>query len=194
MKNKNEKWKVIKNYKNIKNNYYEISSFGRIREKESKKILSISFDTKRYYHVSLRSNEKGKRITAKLHQLVFVHFGNKNDVYTYIHQDKNLYCINHKDGVKTNNHISNLELSTYKMNNIHAVNMNLTKKGEKSPKAKDWITNKKVEKICKLIENKASYNTIIKKLNLPDNKSTRYILIDIKRHKSWKHISSKYNF
>ena len=159
-----------------------------------KKILPVSFDTKGYYHVSLRSNTKGKRITAKIHQLVFIHFGKKSDVYKYTQQEKNLYCINHIDGIKTNNNIANLECVTYQVNNIHAVNMNLTKKGEDSPKAKDWISNKKVDEICMCIEQKMSYDNIINKLNLPNNKSTRQILIDIKRHKSWKHISSKYNF
>ena len=190
-----EDWKTI-TYKDIKRNKYEISSCGRIRNKNTKQILSMSFDSNGYYQSSFSTNKKKKRRTCKIHKLVFFHFGNIDDIQKYVdgNQEKPTYCINHINGIKTDNFIWNLECVTYTRNNIHAVEMGLTKKGEDAFKAKDWISNDLVENICKLLSEHYSYKDIIKKLNLDNGKSTKYILIDIKRRKSWKHISKKYIF
>ena len=67
--------------------------------------------------------------------------------------------VNHKDGNKSNNKLSNLELVTYKENAEHAVNNGLYITGEAHHKTK--LTYVQVKEIrSKYIKNKKGYNTI----------------------------------
>ncbi len=63
-----------------------------------------------YRRISL-TNEKGKRVGAEVHRLVYQAW--KGEI-------PKGYWINHLDGVKNNNHISNLEAGTPSSNHIHA--------------------------------------------------------------------------
>ena len=98
-----EEWKPIKDYN------YEVSSFGRVRNKCSKKLLSI-FDTNRegYLRVILFSNGKRKRFFV--HRLV---------AETFIPNSENKPQVNHKDGNKQNNNVENLEWVTCSENGLH---------------------------------------------------------------------------
>ena len=110
--NKNlELWKPIKNYEE----YYQISSFGKVRSLHKKpyKILKQSLRTE-YLGIQLNKNNKGK--TFSVHRLVATSFI-KNDDYAKI--------VNHIDGNKNNNHVLNLEWITYKENTKHAIVNNL---------------------------------------------------------------------
>jgi hypothetical protein len=62
----------------------------------------------------------GKTRTTNIHRLVAKSFI-KND-------DKTKIVVNHKDGNKLNNNVSNLEWCTYKENTQHALKNNLAKK------------------------------------------------------------------
>ena len=114
-----ETWKDIENYEG----YYQVSNLGRIKRLERKMIdnrnrifinkggiLKLKVGNSGYKYVNLSKNGKVKSKTV--HRLVGLAFlENKN----------NKRCINHKDGIKTNNNISNLEWVTYKENSIHAL-------------------------------------------------------------------------
>lgn len=94
-----EYWKVIPDY----DGKYLASNFGNIKNKITGNILSQFNDKDGYKMVSI--NSKPKRV----HRLVASAFlGNFPDLQ-----------INHKDGVKSNNNIINLEWCTCKENNIH---------------------------------------------------------------------------
>lgn len=101
-----ELWKPIKNYEN----YYQISSFGRIKSihKKPHKILKLSLRSE-YLGTQLNKNGKGK--TFSIHRLVSLSFFNNFD-------DRKI--VNHKDGNKLNNHVLNLECITQKENRKHA--------------------------------------------------------------------------
>jgi hypothetical protein len=102
-----EIWKRIEGYDD-----YEISNFGRVKSFKNKrnsygKILKPTSDTHGYLHVHLCKDEKVK--TAKIHQLVAIAFLNYKP-------DRVNSVVNHIDGNKTNNYLSNLEIVTSRKN------------------------------------------------------------------------------
>lgn len=120
--NKIEIWKDIEDYEGI----YQISTFGRVKSlarmiKNGAKeyyrkeiIMTLSYNYDGYYIITLHKNNIPR--TYKIHRLVAIYF---------IPNCKNKPVVNHLDGNKTNNHIDNLEWSTYKKNSNHAVDMRL---------------------------------------------------------------------
>src|SRR3989304_2472173 len=130
---KKETWKDIVGHEGR----YQISDLGRIKSlarfkkscygsksKISEKILSsILYKKTGYLMVTLRGGQR-KDKSLSIHRLVAKHF---------IFNLENKSCVNHKDGIKSNNNVSNLEWVSYKENFAHAVKNNLS--GDK------WIDN-----------------------------------------------------
>lgn len=83
--------------------------------KEDKRLLKGNLDSKGYLYVDLKNNKIRK--CPKIHRLVALAFiENNNPLFDQI---------NHIDGNKTNNHISNLEWCDSRMNQIHAIKTGL---------------------------------------------------------------------
>lgn len=107
--------KIIDGY----NNKYIITNTGKVFNnftgKEMKQKIVAG-----YKAVALRKFDNNKSIQTiyKIHKLVATYF---------IPNPKNFPIINHKDGNKLNNEISNLEWCTYKENIIHAIKTQLIK-------------------------------------------------------------------
>ena len=97
-----EEWKDIKGWEGV----YEISNLGNI--KRNGKTLKISVWSK--YKV-VRLHEKERTKTMYVHRLVAMNF---------IPNPENKPMINHKDGNKLNNEVSNLEWCTRQENEVHA--------------------------------------------------------------------------
>lgn len=99
-----EVWKDIKGYEGI----YQVSNLGRVKrigvyknqfkEWGSNRILKYATDKEGYLQVALSSN--GKSHTFKVHRLVSIAF---------IPNPKNLPQINHKNEIKSDNRVDNLE-------------------------------------------------------------------------------------
>ena len=104
-----EIWKDIKDYEG----YYEISSYGNVRNVKTKKILIGDQNNAGYRRVTLYTPIK-KRFF--IHRLVAQHFCEG--------YQENL-VVNHKDGNKLNNHYDNLEWVTRSENDLHAFKNNL---------------------------------------------------------------------
>ncbi len=118
-----EIWKPVKGYENI----YEVSNIGRVKSCERivirsngrkinfpEKIMKPSINHKGYEVIDLRKN--GKRECGFVHRLVGKAF---------IENPDNKKQINHKNGVKRDNNVDNLEWVTNKENVIHAYKNNL---------------------------------------------------------------------
>lgn len=78
------------------------------------KILGTKTNKFGYKEVAL--SKDGKTKTVLLHRLIAMHFVDNPD---------NLPCVNHKNGIKVDNRIENLEWCTRSQNTKHAYNNNL---------------------------------------------------------------------
>jgi len=120
---------------------YFISNLGRLKGRSGKIIKSYLNKRMGYHMVCLKPfGRKGKAKCIKISRLV---------AKAFIPNQKNLPCINHIDGNKQNNIVTNLEWCTYSENTIHAYKHNLVTihRGEDHPSSK--LTNKQVEWIRK---------------------------------------------
>ena len=99
-----ETWKEIAGYEGL----YEVSDLGRVKSLKygKEKILKPGKDTRGYLNVILFKDGKSKN--SKVHRLV---------AEAFIPNPNNLDTVNHKDEVKTNNTVTNLEWMSIKDNN-----------------------------------------------------------------------------
>ena len=95
---------------------YAVSNYGNVKNLRSDYILKSGKDMYGYPTVLLSKIGKKKRV--RVHDLV------ANSILPKV-EGKNY--VNHKDGIKHNNHIDNLEWCTQKENMQHAVKTGLIK-------------------------------------------------------------------
>lgn len=95
-------------------NEYLIFKDGRVFSKKSSKFMKKSSHTHGYLIVKLSQREIRKGYLV--HRLV---------AETFIDNPENHKTVNHIDGDKSNNHVSNLEWCSYAENNIHAHKLGL---------------------------------------------------------------------
>lgn len=149
IKKESEKWLPVYGAED----WYEVSNLGRVRSKDriiyksdktiqtlKGKNLSQSTSSNGYKMVGIRFKNGVRNVTV--HKLVAEAFILKSAVPKKM-------CINHIDGVKSNNKFSNLEVVTYQQNQLHAFKTNLCKNiGENHCNAKFKTSD--VEKIREL--------------------------------------------
>jgi hypothetical protein len=131
-----EEWKNIKGYEG----YYQISNLGNLKalsrevrhpnggvRKTKERISQGSTDGKGYKVATLSKEGNSERVL--IHRLVALAF---------LKNKYNLPVINHKDGVKHNNKVNNLEWSTYQHNIQHSFNnkLQVVPKGENNKLAR----------------------------------------------------------
>lgn len=97
-----EVWKDIPNFKGI----YQVSSLGNVKNFKKNKIINGYYDKAGYKRICLYKN--GKRYYPFVHRLV---------AEAFIPNPNNYPSINHKNEIKDDNIISNLEWCTIKYNN-----------------------------------------------------------------------------
>jgi hypothetical protein len=146
-----EIWKEVLGYEGI----YQVSNIGRIKNMPRKfvpfeRIRKNCLDSDGYGLIILYYEGTAK--TKKVHRLV---------AQAFIPNPLNLPEVNHKNGVKTDNRVENLEWVTKKQNNEHAIRMGLiTPKGSQNYNAK--LNDESVTKIKKLISDGVSNKEIAK--------------------------------
>ena len=163
-----EIWKEVKDYEGI----YQVSNLGRIKSlsrlnlrgfKIKEKIIKGGIDTHGYQMINLTKD--GIRKTILVHRLVSKH---------YICNAFDKPDVNHKNGIKTDNRVSNLEWSTTQENVTHAYENGLcsSKTGAENGRALlnesqvleiRQIKNKKISKIA--IEYNVSWSCISSIIN-----------------------------
>lgn len=113
-----EIWKDIKGYEGL----YQISDRGNVKSLNYNNtgkncILKSSNNGNGYLCIGLRIN--GKTKTRRVHRLV---------CEAFLPNPENKETVNHKNGIKTDNRLENLEWATYSENNKHSY-IELGKKG-----------------------------------------------------------------
>lgn len=96
-----EVWKDVPNYIGL----YEVSNFGNVRNAKTLKKLSLGKHRQGYLLVTLTKNSKKK--TFLVHRVV---------ANAFIKNPNALKEVNHKDEIKSNNNVSNLEWCDRKYN------------------------------------------------------------------------------
>ena len=166
----------------ISNRNYEISNWGRIRTyyrlggggfaQRSHCIMKTQVSRYGYEMVMLKVGNKYKNMT--IHRLVATHFLEPNTEKT---------IVNHKDGNKLNNNLSNLEWCTYSENTRHSY-ANGTSKGRKGEKHHlNKIKEEDVREIFRLRETGMTHKEISLEFNL-----SRQHVGSILNRERWLHI------
>ena len=159
-----EQWKLVQGFEN-----YLVSTLGSVKTIKGK-FKKIVYDNKNSYgYVELWKNNKGKKF--RIHRLV---------AETFIPNYTNKEQVNHIDGDKTNNCVTNLEWVTPKENIRHAINNNLSsiKYGSSN------LSSKLKEEDVKFIRENAKVNISVKELAKLYNVSTTNIY-NILNNKKW---------
>lgn len=144
---------------------YEVSSLGEVRNKVTKAVKGLRYDRGGYLRVTLYPSGK----TYSVHRLV---------ARTFLEKPEGCNLVNHKDGVKTNNCVENLEWCDHKHNVNHAYENGLNHyrkiDGEDNPSAK--LTRQKVAEIRSLAKDGKTWHELAKQYGVQYNCIKRIVL------------------
>lgn len=160
-----EIWVLLK-----ETNSHLISNVGNIKSIKTNKIIKKHLDKDGYPRVGLYFNKKIK--SFYVHRLIANNFLNNKD---------NKPQVNHIDGNKQNNKISNLEWVTSSENRIHAFKIGLQKNKTGEDHHNSKLTINDIKEIRKLCELNVSQYKIAKIFNIRQPQVSK-----IKNKKHWK--------
>lgn len=113
MTNNNTQWRLIDGY----SGKYSVSACGKVFNNDKNRELILSKSSNGYTRVTLIKDKKTK--VFSVHRLVALAF---------LNPDKYRKDVNHKNGIKTDNRIENLEWCNKQENTIHAISNKLIKR------------------------------------------------------------------
>ena len=111
-----ERWKPIENFPN-----YLISNAGKVKNQKTERILKSCNDSHGYPQVILSNN--GYKQAHRIHRLVAKAFvGGQDDSLE----------VNHRNGIKNESNMTNLEWVTHRENTKHAYNTGLAHRSSRA--------------------------------------------------------------
>lgn len=158
--------KIIKEFPS-----YGVYQTGHVVNLNSGRILKPDENSCGYLRVTLSKNNKQKRVF--IHRLVAELFVDNKNGFNQV---------NHKDGNKQNNNYTNLEWCNQSLNQKHAYLVGLQV-------VKTKVSEEQVHEICKRLQDLEPVSKIYREVF-----ATQDIVADIKRRRTWKHISKDYIF
>ncbi len=169
-----EEWKLFQDgeYKLL------VSNYGNVNQWTNKKPMYLRPDSLGYLTVRVRKNNKDK--TYKVHRLVAICF---------IPNSENKPTVNHLDGIKYNNHLTNLEWATMSENIKHAVKTGLIDRSG-SKNSSTAMTEDEVHEICQWFQDNPTLGSKRASEIFDKNISC---LSQIRCGKNWKNIRKLYN-
>lgn len=162
-----EQWRKIKGYEK-----YSISNRGNVFSSKSNKILKQHDNSHGYQQVFFYCSNKSYK-PKYIHRLV---------AEAFLDRDEGLDQVNHKNGIKSDNRLENLEWSNRSLNQIHALKSGLcSNRGSNHSQA--MIDEQDARKI------KIALLCGISRRELMDIFDVTYDCINnIANSKSWKHV------
>lgn len=164
----------------LANDYY-LSEDGVIYSGKYKRPMSTSLDKDGYVKVALTSPGK-KRHRYSVHRLMMENY--------YPREDMHLLQVNHIDGNKQNNSLSNLEWATCEENIHHAMKTGLrhNQQGESNNASK--YTEKQIRKAIQMLLTKEyTGKEIDEACGLPQDYAN-----SIRRKQRWAHLTENIDF
>lgn len=164
-----EVWKNVEGFKGL----YKISNFGNVLGITRNKQLKLTKEKDGYFVVSLSKNNH--KAQYRVHRLV---------ASAFIPNPCNFPSVNHRDGIKTNNNVNNLEwCTTYYNNKYNEVLDPLFQKGERAGNAR--LTAKEALEIFNLAWEGKITNVEIGKIYGVNDRQ----VANIKYGEAWKSIT-----
>jgi hypothetical protein len=165
-----EQWKDIEGYEGK----YAVSNYGNVKNLANGRVKKLSTTSNGYKNIMLNSD----RNQFTIHRLV---------AKAFLPTIEGKNHVNHKDGIKTNNHVDNLEWCTPKENVAHFLKHGLrnTPKGETHPHAKlteEKITAIKQAFIKRNTRKQPAYNELAAQYNVHPKTISTIILGKVWQH------------
>lgn len=169
-------WRYV--YINDEKTQYTVDRLGRVYSEISNKYLKPYPTNQGYLLVDLHHN--GRRYIRQVHRLVAIAF---------IPNPESLETVNHKNGIKFDNAVHNLEWMS-RLNNVrHAWSTGLAKPRYGVDNPANVYSESQIHAVCALLELRKMKDADIARLCGVN----RYLITDIKFKGKWKHISSLYD-
>ena len=167
----NNVFKTIKDFPD-----YEVNRIGEVRSFKRNKPRILKPRANRYGYLKVNLSKNGKMKTIEVHRLV---------AEAFIMNPEDKPQVNHIDGNKLNNHVSNLEWATRSENIRHAYDNGLCRgKGGKL-----LLVPSQVHRICKLLQDGLSSRKVANALNVGLS-----AVKHIRCGRRWTHISEHYTW
>lgn len=165
-------------YKEVfKDLQFEVSKTGVVRNKFSKYVYSLETTNKGYLRVNTRDSQ-GKPLKYSVHRLVAI---------AWIPNPDNLPQVNHKNGIKVDNRVDNLEWCTASYNQLHSIANGLKEVQYGQDVSSSVISDATAIKICEMIQDGYRNCDISDLLDV-----NRSVIKDIRIGKAWSWISKDY--
>lgn len=159
----NEVWKPLNQYSN-----YEVSSFGNFKNTKTGRILKATIDSNGYRRIQMG---RGSRVELA-HRLVLKTFSPENEKK----------CVNHKNGIRSDNRLDNLEWASHRENTLHSQIVLKNQIGEKHGRSR--FTEKDVLEI----RSRRSAGEKLKSIALDFN-TDKAVIHQLASRKSWRHLN-----
>lgn len=157
--------------------HYEVSNLGRVKSfYKYEKFLKPRLSSTGYLAVTITRNKKAE--TTNVHRLV---------AEAFIPNSENKSQVNHKNGIKTDNNLANLEWVTRSQNGLHSFDIGTNKyRGQNAKFAKH--SESKVLDMLKFKNSGIQQKEIAKMFDVSDS-----YISSLYHGRTWRHLTQKTN-